>query len=365
VGGAGVIAPSNDSFLYAMQRGALAPGGEWPASFVPIDVGVVQARSPVIPIDVSGTNPVIYVGSQDGAVYAIDAAQGGSVPYLWTALLPPLVLAAPAGIFTDLLGAFNYVLIGTRDGALSAPNAFVALHPVSGVEIDRQTNGGAGPGAIGPVHAMAAVDYGPPARVYFTSNVRSGIGSPNTLWCYELAAAAPVFSPCWPARALGSIDASPTLRGGRVYVGNTAGTVYSIDAATGGDDIPYAHGDGALKGFVFPDRASNDIYFATDNLVWGLTDTGAALTLKFSVALPNTARPSAALFVPGDHYLYVGGSDGRLYELDTLQAPPVPKPVTLGNGAAAVGAPSLDRVHDLVHVGTEAGIFYAVQVPLP
>jgi hypothetical protein len=83
------------------------------------------------------------------------------------------------------------------------------------------------------------------------------------------------------------------------------------------------------------------------------------------ISLPGGAKPSPVLFVPGSHYVYVGGSDGKLYEIDTLQATPVPKPVTLGDGLAVVGAPSYDRVHNLVHVGTEAGIFYAVQVPLP
>jgi hypothetical protein len=43
------------------------------------------------------------------------------------------------------------------------------------------------------------------------------------------------------------------------------------------------------------------------------------------------------------------------------------KPVPLGDGKAVVGAPSLDRGFEpnLVHVGTEAGVFYAVSVPLP
>ncbi len=46
---------------------------------------------------------------------------------------------------------------------------------------------------------------------------------------------------------------------------------------------------------------------------------------------------------------------------------PVVKPVPLGDGLSVVGAPSLDRGFspNLVHVGTEAGVFYAVSVPLP
>jgi hypothetical protein len=62
--------------------------------------------------------------------------------------------------------------------------------------------------------------------------------------------------------------------------------------------------------------------------------------------------------------VYVGGSDGKLYEIDVAAAPAV-KSIALGDGLSVVGAPSLDRGYDLVHVGTEAGVFYAVSVPLP
>jgi hypothetical protein len=53
--------------------------------------------------------------------------------------------------------------------------------------------------------------------------------------------------------------------------GSGTGTVYSIDAATGNPalDRTFVHNDGQVKGFVFPDRGSDDAYFATDNLVWG------------------------------------------------------------------------------------------------
>jgi outer membrane protein assembly factor BamB len=219
---------------------------------------------------------------------------------------------------------------------------------------------------------MAAVDYGPPLppRAYFTSYERTPVGSTNTLWAFALSATPTVFTPIW-AKQLGNIDSSPVLRGGRVLVGSPqgGGTIHSFEALLGGDERTFVHNDGQVRGFVFPDRASltGDMYFATDGFVWGLTETAGALAQKFSgpISLPGGAKPSPVLFVPGSHYLYVGGSDGKLYEINTLQASPVPKPVTLGNGLAVVGAPSLDRIYNLVHVGTEAGIFYAVQVPLP
>jgi hypothetical protein len=52
---------------------------------------------------------------------------------------------------------------------------------------------------------------------------------------------------------------------------------------------------------------------------------------KFSggVALAPGVTPSPVLFVPGSHYIYAGGSDGRLYELDVLASPPTVQSVVL------------------------------------
>jgi hypothetical protein len=281
-----------------------------------------------------------------------------------------VVQAAPAGIFTDFGGDYDYLLVGTREDG--ADNVFAAIDPAPpGNVLATFANGGAGSG-IGIISGMAAVDYASPPRVYFTSRARAG-GSAATLWCLQLTGPPPaVFASCpgWTSPSLGDIDASPVIRGGRVYVGSSAGggTVYSVDAATGAADRSYVHADGQVKGFVFPDRNSNDIYFATDNFVWGLTDDGAAtMGLKFGggVSLGTGVKPSAALLVPGSHYVYVGGSDGSLYVIDLWGAPDV-TPIPLGDGKSVVGAPSLDRgyVPNLVIVGTEAGVFYAVEVPL-
>ena len=37
--------------------------------------------------------------------------------------------------------------------------------------------------------------------------------------------------------------------------------------------------------------------------------------------------------------------------------------VPLENGPLTIGGPSLDRVNGMLHVGSEAGIFYAVELP--
>ena len=360
-----MLAPSNDHVLYAMERGDT--GGTWPAGWRPVQLGgPVQSRSPVLPLTVNSTSPVVFLGAQDGNVYTADAALGGpSFPWGPTSIAGT-VQAAPAGIFNAYGGGLDYLLVGTRDGG--ADNAFVILDAMTGGEITRFNNGGAGTG-IGIISGMASVDY-PTKRAYFASNENLS-GSTDTLWSVQLGPPGPIVNLAWK-RPLGDIDSSPVLRSDRVYVGSDAsfGTVWGIDVATGNLvlDRTFVHGDGQVKGFVWPDRSSADLYFATDTLVWGVSDTGAvSMPNKFAsgIALPAGAKPSAVLFVPGSHYVYVGGDDGQLHEIDVSGGVPSIKSKMLGDGKATVGAPSFDWNNNLVHVGTEAGIFYAVEVPLP
>jgi hypothetical protein len=367
VGGAGVVAPANDRALYAMERGPL--GGEWPLNWEPAQLGgVVQSRSPVVPIAVNGANPVVYLGAQDGNVYVVNATLGGAAAFPWAPRsVAGMVQAAPAGIFSAWGGAQNYLLVGTRDDG--ADNALVALNPDTPGNIIGTFDNGGGSNGIGIISGMAAVDYST-SRVYFTSREHPS-GSNGTLWCVQMGPPGPVLDPLWK-RALQDIDSSPVLRGGRVYVGSVdgGGTVYSINAATGiiVDDRVFVHGNGAVRGFVWPDWGSNDLYFATDDLVWAITDSGGPImTNKFAsgVSLGAGVKPSTVLVVPGTSFVYVGGSDGTLYEIDAAGAVPSLKPRPLGDGQALVGAPSLDWFYSLIHVGSEAGIFYAVEVPLP
>ncbi|MCG6921990.1 MAG: DUF11 domain-containing protein, partial [Acidobacteria bacterium] len=368
VGVAGVVAPANDRALYAMERGPL--GGEWPAGWEPVQLGgAVQSRSPLVPLTVSGANPVVYLGAQDGKVYAVNGTLGGAAAFPWAPIpIGGMVQAAPAGIFTAWGGAQNYLLVGTRDDG--AENLFVALNPDTPGNILGTFDNGGSPNGIGIITGMATVDYAT-NRVYFTS-YENPSGSNGTLWCLQIGPPGPVLSLVWQ-RALHDIDGSPVVNGGRVYVGSTdaGGTVYSINAATGSalDDRTFVHGDGLVNGFVWPDRGSADLYFATDNFVWGISDTGAPnMPNKFPSGISlggGGVTPSSLLFVPGSHYIYVGGSDGSLYEIDVLGAAPTLKSQPLGDGLATVGAPSLDWLYSLIHVGTEAGIFYAVDVPLP
>lgn len=369
VGAAGVIAVNNDNAVHAMTRGSA--GGPWPAGWKPLRLGgAVQSRSPIIPIPVGGSTQVMFLGAQDGNVYAVDAVTGAAAAAPWPgpAAVGGLVQAAPAGEFSALGATYNYLLVGTR--VAGADNVFRALDPGNGSLVGSFDNGG-GASGIGIISSMATVDLAA-NRVYFTSSVKAG-GSANTLWCLQLGPPGSVFSLVWARDDLGSIESGPVLRGGRVYVGSTngGGTLYSINATTGSsaDDRTYVHGDGPVRGFVFPDRlsATGDLYFAANTRVWGITEIAGSLANKFGagIALPGGAAPSTLLFHPASHYVYVGGSNGWVYQIDTLASPPsADYAVQLGPSPLTIGAPSLDNVHSLLHVGSEPGTFFAVQVPV-
>ena len=63
--------------------------------------------------------------------------------------------------------------------------------------------------------------------------------------------------------------------------------------------------------------------------------------------------------------IWVGGGDGRLYQLDFSGGGPALTSTVLGDVAGAVGSPALDVSDDTAYVGTDAGRLYAVSLPLP
>ncbi len=88
----------------------------------------------------------------------------------------------------------------------------------------------------------------------------------------------------------------------------------------------------------------------------GVPNTG------WPVALPS---PSTPLFAWGSSYVIVGASDAKLYQIDANN-PALFTTATLGDGSpTTVGAPSLDLLNSVIYVGTDAGIIYAVDFPLP
>ncbi|MGD8896828.1 MAG: PQQ-binding-like beta-propeller repeat protein, partial [Acidobacteriota bacterium] len=366
VGFDGVVALSNDRSVHSLERGI--NGGTWPSAWVPpILNGVVHSRSPIMPMP-TPADPLLLVGDDSGELTAINTRTGlkawGPISFSGA-----MITGAPGAFATRWGGPADVVLVGTRVGGAGY---FYTRDLATGGPIDTYDGGG----ALGPVTTTPVLDYGT-GHAYFTSWGLT-IGT-TTAWCVDVDAAGSM-TPCtgWTLPDLDDIDASPVLENGRVYVANTAGEVYPLDPADGTHVLPpppiFSTGDGPVKGFLFPDRRGSELYFATDSQVWSVTDTAGTLSTNWTWDDGPGFKPSIVLHWPGTDYLFVGSDGGKLYQLEisggrpsTPCTPPSCKVVVLGDGSDHLGAPSLDIavVPPLLHVGSEAGVVYAVEVPLP
>ena len=359
--GGAVYAVSNDRVLHSMAGGST--GGVWPSSpaqWTPFAMNAPsQQRPPVVPVTIGSHTKIVFLGSQDGRAYAIDANDGSQA---WASpVLGAMVQAAPSGFIAAFGAPFSEIIVGTRNSA--ADNAVYGLKLADGTLAWKFDNGG-GAGGIGIVSGAASLDYAS-RRVYFASRQRAG-GSANTVWCLQLDATGSTASLLW-GQALGDVDGSPILYNGRVYVGTNASQVYALDAATGATlwAAPFAAADGPVKGYVTPRFNSSpvELFFSTNGKLWSVLDNGGSAALNWSLA--TIASPSVPLYRVNSPYLYVGSSDGRLYELTLGGGAPTAKSLALGAGTAAVGAPGFDTLNGLLQVGSDLGAVYAVSVPLP
>jgi outer membrane protein assembly factor BamB len=373
VGFDGVMALSNDRSVHSLERGI--DGGTWPLSFVPPFLnGVTHSRSPIVPFPAA--DAILFAGDDSGDVNAINARTGQLAWSPPASFTNTMITGAPGGFYVRWGGPADVVLVGTRTSG--GAGVFYSLEVNTGVVIGTPFTGG---GNLGPITGTPALDY-TTGYAYFTS-----WGTPDpTVWCVEITAITGVINPTpiW-TQDLGDMATSPVLANGRIYVANTAGEVYSLDAADG-SYVPagvLSTGDGPVKGFLFPDRRGNDLYFATDTKVWSVKDDppgelNANWTWQDGL---TPLDPSLVLYWPQTDYLYVGAGDGRLYQLEFSGpapsdpcTPPSCEVVVLGDGSDRIGAPSLDIGvvppdvpfgKKLLHVGSEAGVLYAVEVPLP
>jgi hypothetical protein len=359
VGTDAVYIVSLDGVVHAMTRDET--GGTWPSSWNPVALGQpIHNRMPVVPLPFGQR---LFVGTESGEVHAVDGVNG-SIAWSRSATFGGTQLpnvggaqGTPAGLFTSWGGLNDAVLVGTN---LTSGNTVFMLNPVTGGALDSHNHG-----SLGGVRGMPVVDYAG-NRAHVVTTLPSG-----ALWTLDLGAAGvPALVPSALAGAnplsltYGS-NSSPVLRNGRLYYGLTNGDVkvYQIsdakEATLGGGT--------ELKAFAFPDRRNGDFYFSTNTWVWGVRDTlsgNPSLIPRWTVQ--DIPTPSPVLHWPNTDHLYVGGGDGRLYQIDVSAATPqTTKKSVLLEAGEQIGAPSLDGPNGLVLVGSATGVVYAVRVPLP
>jgi hypothetical protein len=370
-GSGAIYVVSNDRSLHALNTGSA--GGDWVATWKPMAMNAPSQSQP-IPIPVAsgtvgaGITNAVFVGSQDGTVTAVNGWTGSAIwASPWTSPTSgDTIQSAPMFTFTQAPynGGFNFILVCTRNAG--ADNAVYALSPTTGSQQFLFNNGG-GASGIGMITGTPFVDFSvSPNRLYFTSRKRTG-GSPGTLWCLDINANSFSLRAGFPVD-IGESDAGVNLENGRLYVGNNAGQIRCVNKDTGAVNWTFTPGtsDGPVKGFVSVKRggaAPWRCFYSTDTKVWAVDDNGASAgTLAWSTGIGSTASPSYPLYTGGAN-LWVGGSDGVLYQLPTASGTPAVS-ITVEAGTT-LGSPSFEFFGTQVYVGSNTGAVYAVSVPLP
>jgi outer membrane protein assembly factor BamB len=263
---------------------------------------------------------VVYVGSNDNKVYALDASDGTSI---WNFTASNWVTSSPAI-------SNGTVYIGSNDHRIYALNA------TNGALIWNFTTGA-------EVASSPAVYSG---KVY--------VGSKDTkLYCLNAATGASI----WNYSTANSVTSSPAVVNGKVFFGSYDASIYCLDASNGTRIWQFAEvgilsSPAVAEGKVYigqggsyprtkicaldentgasiwnytannpvnscPAVADGKVYAgSTDNRIYALNSTNGALVWSYQSSNSVTSSPAIA-----EGKLYVGSYDNKVYAFSSLPTP--------------------------------------------
>jgi outer membrane protein assembly factor BamB len=346
--GSVLLVASNDKTLYPLERGDGSNGGRWASEALPSSLsGVSYHRPPVIPP--TGTfaeHSVTFISTQDGILHCFNAETGAPV---WDSTDFGMITGTPVGWFSRFSpAALDRVFIGTRNAG--ERNRFYALDIADGQPLWSFDD----PSGIGIIPGSASIDYTHHAAYFASHEFDTGT---DTVWAVDLLSGDRIWS-----TPVGTVSGSPVQRGLDLYVGTDAGLVYALDVRDGTvkPRFPFDTETGSpIKGFIFPNYAGPEVYFSIGSTIRRIRDTGTDIVVDWVKEVPGASIPT---YPPGGEFLWVGSSDGGLYQLAALTGAASSVPLTSGP-TPGVGNPSFDIVHGLIYVGTEDGAVFAVAAP--
>jgi outer membrane protein assembly factor BamB len=257
-------------------------------------------------------NGVVYVGSYDDNVYALNASTGAK---LWSFTTGDYVLSSPTV-------ANGVVYVGSYDDNVYALNAS------TGAKLWSFTTGNGVFSA--PAVANGVVYVGSGDENVYALNASTGA----RLWSF--AAGGPV--------------ESPAVANGVVYVGSWDDNVYALNASTGAKLWSFTTGNVVLSS---PAVANDVVYVGSyDGNVYALNASTGAKLWSFTTGNGVSSSPAVANGV-----VYVGSDDGNVYALNS------------STGAklwSFTGDPASSPAvaNGVVYVGSDDGNVYAFSIAL-
>jgi len=288
-------------------------------------------------------NGVVYVGSDDGNVYALNASTGAKV---WS--------YATGGGSPTIVNGVVYVASGVNVYALNASTGaklwsyaatFLLLNPfavangvvyVSSDDVGTIIALNASTGSLLWSYNTSAVALTPPVvangMVYFGDDI-------NNVYALNASTGALI----WSYATEGIVVSSPVVANGVVYVGDFDGeTVYALNANTGAKLWSYATGGMVISS---PVVAGGVVYVGPDdgNLYALNAGTGAKLWIyKTGGGFPTIVNG----------VVYIGAGDGNVYALNASTG------AKLWSYAVMAGTPVV--ANGVVYFGAGDGNVYAL-----
>jgi outer membrane protein assembly factor BamB len=217
-------------------------------------------------------NGVVYVGSNDFNVYALNAGTGAK---LWSYETGGIVQSSPAVVN-------GVVYVGSED------HKIYALNSSTGAKVWSYTTGSQV--VSSPAVVNGKVFIGAFGGHVFALDARTGV----KLWSYV---------------AGGAVSSSPAVANGKVYFGSYDYNVYALDADTGTKLWSFA------TGFQVPGSpavANGVVYIGScDSNVYALDATTGVMNWSYTTGNYVASSPAVANGV-----VYIGSYDGYLYALD-------------------------------------------------
>jgi outer membrane protein assembly factor BamB len=276
------------------------------------DAGFMVVSSPAI------ADETVYVGGGDGNLYALSSRTGNPK---WSFKTGAMVRSSPAV-------AGGTVYVGSNDGNL------YAVDTKTGGEKWSFKTGGA-------VHSSPAV-FGGTAYVgsddgnLYAVNARTG----DEKWSFETGAA---------------VRSSPAVASGTVYVGSDNSTLYAIGTQTGNKQWGFGTGEKIRSS---PAVASGTVYFGADDGILKAVDAQTGKEqwdFELKAGITNEIRSSPVVV---DENIYIGNNNGNLYAINAQTGD---EQWSIEVGPSVTSSPVV--VNGVVYVGTNGLLALEGELP--
>jgi outer membrane protein assembly factor BamB len=269
-------------------------------------------------------NGVVYVGSGNGSVYALNASSGA---VLWSFATGAFVASSPAVVngvvYVGALARFG-------DGGM-----FYALNASTGAQLWSFVTDN--PVTSSPAVVNGVVYVGSSNGNVYALNASTGA----QLWSFVTGNTASAYVP--------QATSSPAVVNGVVYIGGTIDdNLYALNASTGALLWKYATGGDVESS---PAVVNGVVYIGSlDHNLYALNASTGTKLWSFSAQLPVASTPAVA-----NGIVYVGSENGTVYAVNANTGTRVWSYTTVEtvNGSPAVA-------NGVVYIGDENGNLYAL-----